>query len=94
MPTPRPLALVHYWHVQFDATNESAGFSMMDILVRRVVGQECPNYKLSVKTQNIGELKADHRSNHFLMVWIVVARPARAMDVVSGISFGQTATQF
>lgn len=36
----------------------------------------------------------DQLLNHFLIECTVAARPARAMDVVRGISFGQTATQF
>jgi hypothetical protein len=35
-----------------------------------------------------------YEPNHFFSTWKVVARPARAMLVVSGIRFGQTATQF
>ena len=35
-----------------------------------------------------------HPSNHFFSVWNVAVRPARAMAVVSGISLGQTFTQF
>jgi hypothetical protein len=37
---------------------------------------------------------AGYPSNHFRNVCSVAARPMRAMDVVSGISFGQTLTQF
>ncbi len=33
-------------------------------------------------------------SNHFLIKCTVTARPARAMEVVRGISFGHTTTQF
>lgn len=33
-------------------------------------------------------------SNHFVKACQVTARPARAMEVVNGISFGQTLTQF
>ena len=33
-------------------------------------------------------------SKIFLIAYTVAARPARAIDVVSGIFFGQTATQF
>lgn len=36
---------------------------------------------------------SNHFSNHFLIVRIVAAR-RRAMECVSGISLGQTATQF
>ena len=36
----------------------------------------------------------DQASKNFLIACTVAARPARAIDVVSGIFFGQTATQF
>ena len=34
------------------------------------------------------------QSNHRLKARLVVSRPARPIDVVNGISFGHTATQF
>lgn len=37
---------------------------------------------------------AVQRSNSFLIEYSVTARPALAIDVVSGISLGHTATQF
>ena len=36
----------------------------------------------------------DQKSNSFLIAYTVVARPARAMERVSGMFLGQTATQF
>jgi hypothetical protein len=39
-------------------------------------------------------IPSDQESNHFLMAATVVARPARAIEVVRGISLGQTETQF
>ena len=38
--------------------------------------------------------RSNYLSNHFLTMWTVAARPARAMLWVNGISFGHTETQF
>ena len=41
-----------------------------------------------------GLLASTYRSKIFRMAHTVAARPARAIDRVSGMLFGQTATQF